>query len=209
MKFPAAIVALLPTFSATAQEEAPKGYFTASAFSITGDFDGDGTQDTLNQFIADSTGVKVQYMKEIDTETWDEYVYTFATYGYMTSIALAGKEDNLLSFNRAQGVYCLINVGNINNTKGDEIAIIPDFIDQSRHSYCYIYALCHGHWQRAFTFSVHEDAFDDYDGAPYPKIPGILEQQNGVWKYYDYLDMDYDNPEDVGHMLPLKARDCE
>jgi hypothetical protein len=209
MKFPAAVFALLLTFSASAQQETPEGYFTAPTFSITGDFDGDGKQDTLNQFITDSLGNTVQYMKEIDTETWDEYVYTFATYGYMTGIALAGKEDNLLSFNRAQGVYCLANVGNINHTKGDEIAIIPDFVDQSRHSYCYIYALCNGTWQQVFHFSVHEDAFDDFNGSPYTTIPGILERQNGVWMYYDYLDMDYQSPEDVGHMLPLKGGDCE
>lgn len=200
-------IAILLAFTAYSQQP-PKGYFVAPAFSISGDFDGDGKQDTLNQFITDSTGVAVQYMKEIDTETWYDYVYTFATNGYMTGIALAGKEDNVLSFNRAQGVYCLINVGNINNTKGDEIAVIPNFVDQSRVSDCYIYTLCHGRWQRVFTFSVHEDAFDDFNGTPYTKIPGILEPKNSTWMYYDYLDMDYQNPEDVGNMLPLNVEDC-
>lgn len=199
---------ILLSLTAAYSQEAPKGYFAAPGFSITGDFDGDGTQDTLNQFITDSTGVTVQYMKEIDAEAWDDHVYAFAENGYMTSIALAGKEDNLLSFNRAQGVYCLINVGNINNIKGDEIAIIPDFVDQSRHSYCYVYSLCNASWQEVFRFSVHEDAFDDYDGAPYTKIPGILEPNNGTWMYYDYMEMEYENPEDVGNMLPLKAGDC-
>ncbi|MES2487787.1 MAG: hypothetical protein V4581_17805 [Bacteroidota bacterium] len=203
------LFAIIFALTAHSQDTPPIGYYTAPTYSITGDFDGDGKQDTLNQFITDSMGNRLQYMEEIESETWSDYVYNFADKGYRTSIAIEGKEDNLLSFKQAQGMYCLINLGNLNKAKGDEIAIIPDAVDESRHSYCHIYSLCKGRWQRVFEFSLHEDAFDTFNGTPYKTLPGILEQKNGIWHYHDYLEMEYDNPKDVGNMMPLKVEDCE
>jgi hypothetical protein len=61
-----------------------------------------------------------------------------------------------------------------------------------------------------FEFNVHEDAFD-YTGNTIPvftTLPGILEKRKGKWYFYDYLEMDYDNPKDVGKMMPLKVVKC-
>jgi hypothetical protein len=115
--------------------------------------------------------------------------------------------QDTITFNNAEGLIMCGNLGNINNTKGDEIAIVPNLVDRSRHSYCHIYSLCNGTWQEVFVFNVHEDAFDEETAQGY--IAGALQKHESGWLYHDYLEMDYDNPDDVGKMMPLKVDNCK
>ena len=190
----------------------------APTLSIAGDFNGDGTTETLIQDIADSTGTAVKYIPEtpaeIENDTtnegWYRYIEFYTNLNYRTRLRSEGLKTNVIYFGNSQGLYCLINVGNINTTKGDEIALVPDSLDQSRHNYCKIFTLCNGIWQQVFEFSVHEDAFDYKRGdvAILKNIPEALEFKDGQWKYLDYMDMPYENIEDVGKMLPLKVPGC-
>ncbi|KOS07771.1 hypothetical protein AM493_18220 [Flavobacterium akiainvivens] len=199
---------ILFSLAAHSQDNLVYEYAEATEFSADCDFNGDGKPDTLTQFIADSLGMKITEYRYPVIQSWDLYVNNYSTMGYQTIISLKGSTP-LLTFKGANGVILLTNLGNINNTPGDEVAVMANNIDHSRHSYCHIYSLCNATWQEVFVFSVHEDSFDDFDPITIGYIPNVLEQKNGVWVYYDYLDMEYDNPEEVGNMLPLKVRDCE
>ena len=209
MKFPAALFfALLCTFSVLAQKKPPKGFQEAPSLSITGDFDGDGKHDTLSQFITDSIGNPVDYIIELDEQTEGYYPMMLSDkYGYRGAITLNGRPADIMEGSDLF-VYCLINLGNINGTKGDEIALVPSNLDFSAMSHCSIYSYCKGRWVAVFSFKVTENAFD-YDGAVAPvftTIPGALEKRNCKWVYMNYYEwMEADNPK----MKPLKVADCK
>jgi hypothetical protein len=97
------------------------------------------------------------------------------------------------------------------NDGKDEIAFVIDHLDYSRVNSCKIYSLCQGKWILLKQFGILEDAFDfTTEKAPiFEKITGFLEKQKGKWVYKDYLQESYDNPEDVGKMLPLKLKKCK
>lgn len=184
-------------------------YQTPQTLSINGDFDGDGIQDTLTPFLADSTGNTVKNM--LDQETWEETVAYFGKQGYYTTIALNHGKNGMLKFGNAQGLYCLINIGDLNKDNRDEIALVPDLMDFSRANSCRIYSLCSSEWKELFTFNVHEDAFDYTGDTPplFTNIPGALEYRNNKWYYLDYLEMDYETAEKVGKMKALKVPKCK
>jgi len=185
-------------------------YLPVSTLSITGDFDGDGKQDILNQFLADSTGRRVNKVPAFENETWEEVVNYYNRRGYYAALTVKNNPTDTLSFSFSQGLYCLINVGDLNNDKRDEIVVVPDKMDDSRHNYCYIYSLCDTAWKELFRFNIHEDAFD-YTGETPPiftNISGALEYRNNEWRFYDYLDMDYETKEQVGQMKKLVISKC-
>lgn len=55
---------------------------------VSGDFDGNGTTESLDYFLADSLGNRVAPLKETEGETWDEHVYNFSKAGYQMVITL-------------------------------------------------------------------------------------------------------------------------
>jgi len=178
--------------------------------SVQGDFDGDGKQNILSQFLADSTGRKVEKLPLFEKETWEEIVDYYSRHGYYTALVMNREVADTLTFSHSQGLYCLINLGDLNNDERDEIALVVDRLDFSRANYCSIYSLCSTGWKELFQFNVHEDAFDHTgDMAPiYKNIPEVLEHRNGEWRFYDYLDMDYETEEEVGQMKELKVGPC-
>lgn len=184
-------------------------YKIPDTLSITGDFDGDGKQDTLTQFLVDSIGKPVKRIP--DQKTWEETVAYFSKQGYYTVILMNHSKNNTIKFGNAQSLYCLINIGDLNNDKRDEIALVPDLMDFSRANSCRIYSLCSSGWKELFTFNVHEDSFD-YTGTEPPaftNIPGALEYKNNAWYYMDYLEMDYKSAEEVGQMQKLAIGKCQ
>lgn len=214
------LCSVLTCYHKTPQQEIanPENYHNPETLSITGDFNCDGTTETLIQDIADSTGtavtripnMPVEIENDTTTEGWDHYVEFYGKLNYRTRLKSNYITNKPLYFGNSQGLYCLLNVGNVNKNPGDEIALVVDHLDFSRSNSCKIYTLCNGTWVQCFQFYVLEDAFD-FTGETQPvfkEIKDALELKNGQWKYYDYLDMPYENPKDVGGMLPLKAEDC-
>lgn len=185
-------------------------YQETQILSITGDFDGDGKQDKISQFIVDSTGKRVD--KIIDFQFYDifDVAKYFDKHNLHVQIDL-NKKSTKIDAGYSCGLLCLINIGDNNNDKKDEIAIVPDRMDYSRHNYCYIYSLCQNGWNEILSFNVHEDAFDYTGDEPpiFTTIPGALELRNKKWYYLDYLEMDYKTAEEVGQMLPLIIPPCQ
>lgn len=127
-------------------------FHNPETLSITGDFNGDGTTETLIQDIADSTGTTVTRIPntpaEIENDTtidgYHRYIEFVAKLNYRTRIKSNDIANKPLYFGSSQGLYCLINVGNVNNNPGDEIALVIDRLDFSRSNSCKIYTLCNG-----------------------------------------------------------------
>ena len=210
MKFFAAIIfALLCNFTIRAQKAPPEGYEHAPSLSITGDFDGDSKSDTFSQFVTDSLGNKLNFITAL--ATWDENLSTYDRLNYQNAFTLNNKPtviDNYIAI----GLFCLINLGDINNAKGDEIALVPMLLDYSMLNTCRIYSYCKGKWTEIFSFNINESAFTwsaDKSEPVFTTIPDALEKRNNEWRFYDYLDMDYENEEQVGQMKQLKVTDCK
>lgn len=181
----------------------PPGYRSAGSITITGDFDGDGNTDTLRQFVTDSLGNTVDHIIQLNDE--DHPIVLSDRYGYANRFTLNG---NTTEIEWGVGIYCLINLGNINKTKGDEIAIVSVNLDYSNLNHCTIYSYCKGKWVRVFSFGINENTFD-YDSETEPiftSIPGALEKHDGKWIYLDYYEwMEMEKSK----MKPLKVSVCK
>jgi hypothetical protein len=179
---------------------------------VVGDFDGDRNQDTIFQHnFSRLTQSEIEQAADPFQNEWDTVVKWFYEQDadlYLT-INKSGKDS--LSLGTAQGLYCLINIGDNNADGKDEIALVIDYLDFSRVNSCKVYSLCGDKWTLLKQFGIHEDAFNfTSEKAPLFKIiKEYLEFDNGKWVYKDYLQDGYDNPEDVRKMLPLKLDKCK
>lgn len=179
---------------------------------VTGDFDGEKKTDTIYQH-----NFSNQKKKEIDfapnpmKTDWDEVVKWFYNQEADVKLTLNKKNSEILHLGTAQGLYCLINIGDNNNDGKDEIAFVIDKLDDSRTNTCKIYTLCKGKWQLLKEFGILEDAFD-WKGETQPKfnsIKGYLEKQNGTWNYLDYNQTEYDSADEVGKLKVLRLNKCK
>lgn len=182
---------------------------------VVGDFDGDGKQDTIFQHnFSRLKNTEIEYAADPFQNEFDTVIYWF--YDQDADLFLTLNKHNYdtlhLSIGTAQGLYCLINIGDNNADGKDEIAFVVDYLDFSMVSRCLIYTLCQGKWVRLKEFSIYEEAFsftNDRDTI-FNTIKDFLEKKNGKWVYKDYYsELDYDNEEDVGKMFPLKLGRCE
>ena len=179
---------------------------------VTGDFDGDKKRDTLYQHNYSRLEKKeIDFAPDPMKEEWDEVIQWFYEQDADVNLKLNKKNAEVLHLGTAQGLYCLINIGDTNKDGKDEIALVTDRCDLSRVNTCVIYTLCKGKWQLLKEFGVFEGAFD-WEGETKPKfntIPGFLEQQNHIWNYSDYNQNDFDTAAEVGQMKVLKLEKCK
>ena len=179
---------------------------------VVGDFDGDGKQDTIFQHnFSRLTKNEIEYSADPFQNDWDTVVKWFYDQDANLYLTINKNNKDTLNLGTAQGLYCLINIGDNNSDGKDEIAFVIDYLDFSRVNSCKIYTLCKDKWTLLKQFGVHEDSFDfTTDKAPiFDNIKDFLEKQNGKWVYKDYSQDGYDNPEDVGKMLTLKLDRCK
>lgn len=179
---------------------------------VVGDFDGDGKQDTIFQYnFSRLTKTEIEYSADPFQNEWDTVVKQF--YDQDANLFLTINKNNLdtLNLGTAQGLYCLINIGDNNADGKDEIAFVIDYLDFSRVNSFKIYTLCKDEWTLLKQFGVHEGSLDTTtDKAPiFDNIKDFLEKQNGKWVYKDYSQDGYDYPEDVRKMLTLKLDRCK
>ncbi|KGO94226.1 hypothetical protein [Flavobacterium subsaxonicum] len=199
------LVLAFTTFCASGQDKIPDGYRLAPTLSITGDFNGDGKPDTLAQFVTDSLGKPLKYI--VEAGTYEEDIILYSKLGYQNTFTLNGNVANVDN-HVALGLYCLINIGDLNDDKRDEIALVPVLLDFSMLNTCRIYSYCKNSWTQMFSFGINESSFD-YEGDTEPlftNIPQSLEKRNGKWVYIDYCKwMEMDDPK----MMLLKVPKCK
>ena len=179
---------------------------------VVGDFDGDRNQDTIFQHnFSRLTKSEIEQAADPFQNEWDTVVKWFYDQDADLYLTINKSGNDSLSFGTAQGLYCLINIGDNNADGKDEIALVIDYLDFSRVNSCKIYSLCKDQWTLLKQFGIHEDAFNfTSEKAPLFKIiKEYLVNHDGKWVYKDYSQEGYDNPEDVGKMLPLKLDKCK
>lgn len=179
---------------------------------VVGNFDGEGKQDTIFQHnYSRFTKTEIEYSADPFQNEWDTVVKWF--YDQDANVYLTINKSNLdtLYLGTAQGLYCLINIGDNNADGKDEIAFVVDYLDFSRVNSCKIFSLCNDKWTLLKKFGVHEDAFNfTSDKAPiFNNIKDFLERQKGKWVYKDYLQDGYETQEEVGEMITLKLDGCK
>jgi hypothetical protein len=177
-----------------------------------GDFNGDGKQDTIFQHhVSGLTNTEIEYAPDPFENDWDTVVKWFYDQESKVYLSLGESKQNILDLGIAHGLYCLINIGDNNNDQKDEIALVVDYLDYSRVNSCKIHTICENKLKLLKQFQIHEDAFNFHSKkAPlFYEIKEFLEQRDGIWIYKDYAQIEYDNPEDVGKMLPLILETCD
>ncbi len=179
---------------------------------VIGDFDGDRKQDTVFQHnYSRLTNTEIEFSADPFQNEWDTVVKWFYNQDADLYLTINKSNHDTLRLGTAQGLYCLINIGDNNADGKDEIALVIDYLDFSRVNSCKIYSLCKDKWTLLKQFGIHEDAFNfTSEKAPlFDSIKEYLENENGKWVYKDYSQDGYNNPEDVGKLLPLKFDKCK
>ena len=127
---------------------------------VIGDFDGDEKQDTIFQHnYSRLTKTEIDYSADPFQNQWDTVVKWFYDQGANLYLAINKSNQDTLRLGTAQGLYCLINIGDNNADGKDEIALVIDYLDFSMVNSCKIYSMCKDNWTLLKQFGVHEDAF--------------------------------------------------
>jgi hypothetical protein len=158
--------------------------------SITGDFNGDGKIDTLVENTISGLN-KLPIDSIPNYGELDSLARFFDKVESVLTLTLINRKCDTLHFGSpAKGLYCLINIGDNNNDKKDEIALVIDYCDFSNCNSCLIYTLCENKWIELKTFKIHENAFEfNGDSKPiFKQIKGFLEYRKNKWFYIDYND---------------------
>lgn len=163
-------------------------FYKPEKLKITGDFDGDARKDTVFEKLyssmrrMDLDSVPDPFQNDRDSIT--------SWFDIENSELLIVSNIDTLHLGLAQGLYCMINIGDNNKDGKDEIAIAVDSLDYTKTNVCTIYTLCHGEWTLLKKFGIHEDTFDamnDESTESPTYIKDYLEQKQGRWWYSDYL----------------------
>lgn len=185
-------------------------YYALDKKQIRGDFNGDGKLDTLFQNnINLESGMPIDSLPELPE--WENMLSYLDEHYSNIIVTYSKNQSDTLYLGAGFGLFCFINLGDLNHDKKDEFAFVTENADYSRVNHCYIYTLCHNKFTQLKSFYIYEGTFDSYDTIV-PKaneITNFLEKQNGKWMYSDYLeDMEYENEKDVGKLKVLKLKKC-
>ena len=173
---------------------------------VVGNFNGYGI-DTLFQY--NYSGLSKM---EIDSSAcpyqndWETVIHWFINQQANAFLTINKNKSDTLHLGLAQGLYCLINIGDINSDGRDEIALVVDYLDFSRVNSCKIYTLCNAKWVLLKQFGIHEVAFDFLGEEPpiFSEIKGYLEKHDEKWFYLDYNEEILGETENTGKMKLLK-----
>lgn len=159
---------------------------------LEGDFDGDGITEILYEsLMSHTTG------KQIDSVVYTNYFKgSYDPYGTMVNAmfeldpvlklkSLDGMDTKRLNHNwQVFGILVMTNLGNINETPGDEIALVVEWADWSNCNSCGIYSYCGDEWRQVFSFETREWKLYSDEGEMLELAP-ILEKKDSIWYYLD------------------------
>jgi hypothetical protein len=155
-----------------------------------GDFDGDGKKDTLFEHnFSKLKKEEIEIAPDPMKNDWEEIIKWFSKQDSDLYISFNSSNKDTLKLGKAQGLYCLLNIGDINFDSKDEIAFVVDYLDFSNLNSCKIYSLCKGKWTELKQFNIDESAFD-FTSTTSSGIKNYLEKKDNKWFYKDNLQKD-------------------
>ena len=157
---------------------------------IVGNFEGCEKDTIFFHYFSCCLNKSISEIPSSDNE-WEDIIAWFRDYRVETFFTY--KKDTL-KIGEAYGLYCLMNLGDVNSDGMDEFAFVIDKLDDSRLNSCKIYKICQSQFYLAKSFSLNESSFDTPISGTTDSIKGIrgfLEKKNNTW-YYCNVD-DYDD----------------
>lgn len=130
---------------------------------IEGDFDGDSILDTLREFYFSKRTQKEIPKFQFDNHTTKAIVDSFIMKNQpRTSLYISGKKDKREGVFYGKdyptfGISGMINLGDLDNEKGDEIGIVVGSIGHSFISNCEILSYKNYEWIKINSFQIHEN----------------------------------------------------
>ncbi len=166
--------------------------------TIAGDFDGDGTQDTLfEKYISPLTGKETN--KSYDFEGFgdgSDYLFYWQKWigEKQIMLKLLSKKPGIKSFlvdtlGMHDGFLYLKNVGDLNQDGTDELAYCLNYIDFSNSTSAYLATYKNGKWKKVHHWIITEHDFQYTEGESKPD-PTYIRQRNGK-VYCREMDDDY------------------
>lgn len=175
--------------------------------SVSADIDGDGTPEKVVQDLYSRRDQKriTSYPSDFDKRK-----RLLSTRDAVVRLYVEGRKGDTLSFEQAEGLYCLLNVGDTNADGTDELALVVDWTDDTNLNSCRIQALCSGRWTLLSHFSIHESSFEWEKGRKQPifaEIRGYLGKYADGWYFRDAMvEMETGDP---APMQPLRTEKCK
>lgn len=130
---------------------------------IIGDFDGDGTIESLQEtFISllDSSSIPKYYFETQETfEKKQKEIYDLKPNLTLSSSNPKIEELLLSKHKRILGTAWLKNEGDLNNDGNDEISVVIDWADWSSVNHCMIYTFKDEKWNELLKFQIHDWEF--------------------------------------------------
>lgn len=128
----------------------------AARSPLIGDFDGDGTLDTLTLHVLARPGYREMVLPtEIDdADSLTAYIVRQNPVVIVTGL---GFDTLRLGEGQIRGAAWLSNEGDLNGDGTDELAYVPDNADFSNLNACHIVNARTGHWRELASFNIHEE----------------------------------------------------
>ena len=127
-------------------------------FSIKGDFDGDGKQETLTEHYVSGLDNKetCKFYSNLDYDQTIELAEQKEPLSYFSSST--NKVDSLFISSTSQlfGLALLHNEGDLDGNGTDEISYVIDYADWSNLNSCHIMTFTKSGWNELLKFDIHE-----------------------------------------------------
>jgi hypothetical protein len=177
------------TINVSKETDRKKSFHKLQKLFCIGDFDGDGKRDTVFQYnFSKLKKEEIICSPDPTKNEWEDIIKWFTKQDSDVYIAFNKTNRDTLHLGMAQGLYCLLNIGDINFDSKDEIAFVIDYLDFSNLNSCKIYSLCNEKWSELKQFSVNENVFDFASTKIMPsEIKDYLKKKDDKWFYKDNL----------------------
>jgi|SRR5579863_404255 len=184
---PHAPTSLLGKITQKKQASAPMKPVFGYRFVITGDFDGDGKQDTLTErFISAIDHNEIDKFHYDQDSEWDD-VYAMADSNKSKKpIATLNSNNNQVnsllidSSKRSFGLAYLKNEGDLDGDGGDEISYVVNWADASSVNFCSVMTYKNHKWQRLYDFQMRDWQL--------PDLPEINDQYHAAGMHKNIAD---------------------
>ena len=164
-------------------------------FEIYGDFDGNGTIDTLKEYYNSEKTQKplAKHYSHLNTfEALQDYIAAQNPYTFLASEKQNIDTFKLIKDAQSYGLLYLKNEGDLNGDGNDEISYVLDWLDYSALNTCYIASYKNKTWQILYEFEIWDWLVPPYAKVS-PKDTAALKELKIEYKAFNGLVKKLDN----------------